>query len=228
MKKEFWQQHIDAFNKTNLSNIAYANKQGLAYSQFLYWRQKLSVEPKGVKTPVPSKVQAPFASVTVKPPKATVTSTTPCKPLGVLEFPNGTKLLIHDILLLTELPKLCLPRPYSMLPSHSKIWFYRQPIDFRKQIDGLVLLVDGNLGKDPTSGQLFIFRNKKADKLKMLYWEDDGFWMFYKRRESSRHKFPAKLDVTVELSSQQLQWLLSGLDFSLKKEEKRDEITHFF
>ena len=85
-----------------------------------------------------------------------------------------------------------------MLPSNSKIWFYRHPIDFRKQIDGLVLLVADTLEKDPVSGQLFIFRNKKADKLKMLYWEDDGFWMFYKRRESSRHKFPAKLDATIE------------------------------
>jgi transposase len=69
-----------------------------------------------------------------------------------------------------------------MLPSNTTIWFHRQPIDFRKQIDGLVLLVADTLDKDPTSGQLFIFRNKKADQLKILYWEDDGFWMFYKRR----------------------------------------------
>ena len=115
-----------------------------------------------------------------------------------------------------------------MLPSNSKIWFYRQPVDFRKQIDGLVLLVADALDKDPTSGQLFIFRNKKADKLKMLYWEDDGFWMFYKRRESSRHKFPAKLDASIELYSQQLQCLLSGLDFCKKESSKKTEYSHFF
>ena len=115
-----------------------------------------------------------------------------------------------------------------MLPFSSRVWFYRQPIDFRKQIDGLVVLVADTLEKDPTSGQLFIFRNKKADKLKMLYWEDDGFWMFYKRRESSRHTFPSKLDATLELSSQQLQWLLSGLDFTRQKEEKKSEIKRFF
>ncbi|GAA5444719.1 hypothetical protein Misp06_02909 [Microbulbifer sp. NBRC 101763] len=50
------------------------------------------------------------------------------------------------------------------LPFNSKVWFYRQPIDFRKQMDGIVLLVADTLHKDPTSGQLFIFRNKKADK----------------------------------------------------------------
>jgi transposase len=103
-----------------------------------------------------------------------------------------------------------------MLSFTATVWFYRQPIDFRKQIDGLIILVADTLKMDPTSGQLFIFRNKKADKLKMLYWEDDGFWMFYIRRETSCHLFPAKLDAAIELRPQQLQWLLSGLDFSQK------------
>lgn len=115
-----------------------------------------------------------------------------------------------------------------MLPFNAKIWFYKQPIDFRKQIDGLIILVADTLKMDPTSGQLFIFRNKKADKLKMLYWEDDGFWMLYKRRESSHHKFPAKLDETMELSTQQLQWLLSGLDFSKKEPITNTRFTHFY
>ncbi|WP_371877096.1 IS66 family insertion sequence element accessory protein TnpB, partial [Microbulbifer sp. 2205BS26-8] len=48
------------------------------------------------------------------------------------------------------------------LPFNTKVWFYRQPIDFRKQIDGIVLLVADTLHKDPTSGQIFVFRNKKA------------------------------------------------------------------
>ena len=115
-----------------------------------------------------------------------------------------------------------------MLPFNAKIWFYRQPIDFRKQIDGLIMLVADTLKMNPTSGQLFIFRNKKADKLKMLYWEDDGFWMLYKRRETTRHKFPTKLDETIELSPQQLQWLLSGLDFSKKEAPKTTQYTYFY
>jgi len=115
-----------------------------------------------------------------------------------------------------------------MLSFNGKIWFYRQPVDFRKQIDGLIILVADTLKCDPISGQLFIFRNKKADKLKMLYWEDDGFWMLYKRREKSRHKFPSKLDETMELNPQQFQWLLSGLDFSQKIHRKVTEYKHFF
>jgi transposase len=70
-----------------------------------------------------------------------------------------------------------------LLPFNTTIWFYRQPIDFRKQIDGIVILVADTLQKDPVSGQLFVFRNKKADKLKMLYWENQGFWLLYKRFE---------------------------------------------
>lgn len=115
-----------------------------------------------------------------------------------------------------------------MLPFNTKVWFYCQPIDFRKQLDGLILLVADTLKMDPASGQLFIFRNKKADKLKMLYWEDDGFWMFYKRRETSRHIFPAKLDETIELSPQQLLWLLSGLDFRKNSAAKKTQYTHFY
>ncbi len=70
-----------------------------------------------------------------------------------------------------------------LLPFNATVWFYRRPIDFRKQIDGLVILVADTLQKNPTSGQLFVFRNKKADKLKMLYWENPGFWLLYRRFE---------------------------------------------
>ena len=115
-----------------------------------------------------------------------------------------------------------------MLPFNVRVWFYRQPIDFRKQIDGLVILVAVALQKEHTSGQLFILRNKNADKLKMLYWEDDVFWIFYKRRETSRHLFPMITDETIELSPQQLQWLLSCLDFSRKQALDKARYTHFY
>jgi len=55
-----------------------------------------------------------------------------------------------------------------LLPFNITIWFYLQPIDFRKQIDGIVILVADTLQKNPVSGQLFVFRNRKAGKLKML------------------------------------------------------------
>ena len=87
------------------------------------------------------------------------------------------------------------------------------PIDFRKQIDGLVLLVADHLKLDPISGQLFLFRNKKRDKLKALYWERNGFWLLYRRLEEGKFQFPSIDKTVVELTQDELAWLLSGLNF---------------
>jgi len=95
--------------------------------------------------------------------------------------------------------------------ANSKIWLYRKPIDFRKQIDGLVLLLSDQIEQDPTSGQLFIFRSRKGDRIKMLFWDRNGFWLMYKRLERGRFKFPNIQDKQGEISLDQLNWLLSGL-----------------
>ena len=113
------------------------------------------------------------------------------------------------------------------LPSNASVWLYRTPIDFRKQIDGLVLLVADTLQKNPTSGQLFVFRNRNADKIKMLYWEDNGFWLLYKRFEKSRLKFPPIIEETMELTMPELQWLLSGIDFTRHTPPEKLIITKF-
>jgi transposase len=98
------------------------------------------------------------------------------------------------------------------LTFNSAIWLYPQPIDFRKQIDGLVILVADHLKLEPTSGQLFLFRNRQANKIKMLWWDRNGFWLCYKRMEKGKLKFPAIQDQSIELTKDQLSWLLSGLD----------------
>jgi transposase len=93
------------------------------------------------------------------------------------------------------------------------IWLYPKPIDFRCQIDGLVILVADQLKLNPTSGQLFIFRNKKANKIKMLWWDWNGFCLLYKRLERGKLIFPKINDQAMELTRDQLSWLLSGLDY---------------
>ena len=115
-----------------------------------------------------------------------------------------------------------------ILPFNTQVWFYRQPVDFRKQIDGLVILVADTLQLDPTSGHLFVFRNRRADKLKMLVWETNGFWLLYKRNETGRFVFPALNDETVSLTVEQLQWLLSGLDCWQLPQKTPLKIHHFF
>jgi len=99
------------------------------------------------------------------------------------------------------------------LSFNAAIWLYPMPVDFRRQMDGLVMLVADHLQMNPTSGQLFLFRNRHANKIKMLCWDKNGFWLCYKRLEKGKLKFPKINDAAMSLTSEQFSWLLSGLDF---------------
>ena len=115
-----------------------------------------------------------------------------------------------------------------LLTFNAPIWLYPQPIDFRKQIDGLVMLVADHLQLNPTSGQLFLFRDRPGKKIKMLWWERNGFWLFYKRHEQGRLKYPAITNHAMELTRDQLSWLLSGLDFTKCHALPEVKATNFF
>lgn len=98
-------------------------------------------------------------------------------------------------------------------PFNTKVWFYPKPIDFRKQLNGLITIVADQLKLKPTSGELFVFRNAQANKIKLLYWDRNGFWLCYKRLEDGKLKFPGINDEAMLLTTEQFSWLLSGLDF---------------
>ncbi len=116
-----------------------------------------------------------------------------------------------------------------MLPTfNGNIWLYPTPIDFRNQIDGIVMLVADHLQLNPTSGQLFLFRNRHANKIKMLWWEKNGFWLCYKRLEKGKLKFPPVIDKALELTRDQLTWLLSGLDYTKQLSLPDVKATHFY
>ena len=92
------------------------------------------------------------------------------------------------------------------------IWFHPAPVDFRKQIDGLIMLVADQLMLNPASGQLFLFRDRTGRKIKILWWDRNGFWLFYKRMEKGRLIFPKSNESVMSLTRDQLGWLLSGLN----------------
>ena len=94
------------------------------------------------------------------------------------------------------------------------IWYYPEPVDFRKQIDGLAILVADALSLNPLSGEGFLFRNRQADKVKLLWYDGNGFWLCYKRLEEGRLKFPGTDSAVMALSHDQLTWLLSGLNIA--------------
>ena len=109
-----------------------------------------------------------------------------------------------------------------------KIWFYRHIVDFRCQIDGLMLIVADQLKLDPTSGQLFVFRNRSGNKVKLLWWDRNGFVLIYKRLEKGKFRFPNHGENCWLLSKDQLTWLLSGLDITKQKQLPKVTATKFF
>jgi transposase len=94
-----------------------------------------------------------------------------------------------------------------------EVFFYTLPVDMRCSIDGLSIIVSERLSLDPTKGALYVFFNKSQDKLKILYWQRNGFCLWYKRLEKERFKVPLSRGV-LTLTFQQLRWLLDGLDYT--------------
>lgn len=108
------------------------------------------------------------------------------------------------------------------------LWFYTEPVDFRRQLDGLILLVADSLSKNPCSGELFIFRNRGSNKVRLLWYDRNGFWLCYKRLEKGKFIFPTQISGTLELTRDELSWLLSGLNFLENKHLPVVRASRFF
>ena len=91
--------------------------------------------------------------------------------------------------------------------------------DMRKSIDGLALIVSEILDLDPFSQSLFVFCNRERNKLKILHWQTNGFWLYYRRLEKGRFKWPdhGHPHQPVTLTRRELNWLLDGLPIEQKK-----------
>ena len=89
------------------------------------------------------------------------------------------------------------------------------PVDMRKSIDGLCVAVTEQLSRNPQVAQIFLFHNKNGDKVKLLYWDRNGFCLLYKRLEKRRFQFPKVIaNEGIEIDGVQLRWLLAGFEFS--------------
>ncbi|MGH9384258.1 MAG: IS66 family insertion sequence element accessory protein TnpB [Vicinamibacterales bacterium] len=87
--------------------------------------------------------------------------------------------------------------------------------DLRRSIDGLSTLVRERLDLNPLSGHLFLFRNRRGDRLKILVWDQSGFWILYKRLEAGTFAWPAEqAGAPVEMRHRDLLLLLSGVDLA--------------
>ena len=100
------------------------------------------------------------------------------------------------------------------LPSALRIFLATEPADMRKGFDGLSQLVRERIAQDPLSGHLFVFRNKRRDRVKILYWDRDGFALWYKRLEKGTFRFPEAKDGRVEVTPAEMAAVLEGIDLS--------------
>lgn len=99
------------------------------------------------------------------------------------------------------------------LPPSVRIYLAAGGTDLRRSIDGLSALVRDRLGLEPLSGHLFLFRNRRGDRLKVLVWDRSGFWVLYKRLERGTFAWPVEETSTpLEMRGEDLMLLLSGVD----------------
>lgn len=100
------------------------------------------------------------------------------------------------------------------LSGHNQFYLYAQATDMRKSFDGLSGLVISALGRDPASGDVYVFVNRRRDRMKLLVWDRSGFWIFYKRLEQGTFQLPATLTSSFELPYETLLLMIEGIDLA--------------
>jgi transposase len=105
--------------------------------------------------------------------------------------------------------------------AHLKVYVATRPVDFRKGHDGLAAAVQEMIGKDPFGGAVFVFRSKRADRLKVLVWDRTGLVLIHKRLEGGKFVWPQVRDGVIRLSAAQFAALFEGLDWRLVRPEQR-------
>ena len=100
------------------------------------------------------------------------------------------------------------------VPAGIRVLVATRPVDFRNGADGLAALAREALGEDPFSGTIFVFRSKRADRVKILAWDGSGLVLFWKRLEHGAFRWPPISDGTMRLTASQLAALVDGMDWS--------------
>ena len=209
---EFWQQHMVAWQGSGLSGAAFCKQHELNYAQFNYWRKKLLAS-------APDSRPAGFTRVTQLATSSAqdgldIAFARRYAPVRHYRGQLGCRCGDTAAVVM----KVRYLRPAKQMP---EIYLYRAPVDFRKQANGLALLVEQELGHNPFSGALYAFTNRQRNKIKCVMWEDNGFVMYYKALAEEKFKWPKPADELLSLTGEQINWLLDGYDISLFKGHKK-------
>jgi transposase len=104
-----------------------------------------------------------------------------------------------------------------------RIWICVEPQDGRKSFDGLQAVVRDRLARDPLSGDLYVFRNRRGDRLKILAWQGDGFALYLRRLEKGTFAFPTADTAEVAVTATELAMILGGVELGSVKRRPRYE-----
>ena len=198
-----------------------ARAAGIHTSQLFRWRQQLCER---------TRIPAVFNPVAVTPEPAAVLPISPEK-AGVIEieFTSVGRMLISGSVaastvsaLMKALAKM---QVAAMIPAPSgaRVWLAAGHTDMRKGFDGLALLVQETLKRDPHSGHLFVFRGRRGGLIKVLWHDGQGLCLFAKRLERGRFIWPSPTEGIVTISSAQLGYLLEGIDWRMPQQTWRPQ-----
>jgi transposase len=109
----------------------------------------------------------------------------------------------------------------------SKVYLACGSTDLRKSIDGLAAIVQQRFHINPFSNCLFVFCNRNRDKIKILRWDNSGFWLFYKRLENGKFQWPTVQSDVKSISTREFRWLLDGLSPHQPKAHQGINAKHF-
>ena len=108
-----------------------------------------------------------------------------------------------------------------MLPPAVRIFVAAGPADLRRSFDGLAAMARDVLREDPLSGHLFVFSNRRRDRVKILFWDRSGFVLWYKRLEKGVFRFPSAAAGSMEVEAAELMLLLEGIDLAGSRRRER-------
>ena len=111
------------------------------------------------------------------------------------------------------------------VPAGMRVYLALGATDMRKGFDGLAAVVQTVLNEDPFGGHLFVFRGKRADRLKLLYWDGQGLCLYAKRLERGRFVWPQSVNGTVSLTPAQLSMLAEGIDWRMPAWTARPDVA---
>jgi transposase len=107
-----------------------------------------------------------------------------------------------------------------------KVFLHREPIDFRAGINSLVTLVEQSMQLDPFARAVFAFHNRRRNRVKLLFYERTGFWLMLRRLEEDHFVWPRRQQAVIELTSEQLHWLLDGIDIDAVRRHRVRAYSH--